>query len=395
MTTLPRSVAQRSPSVGKREIAFSAPDVTQADIDAVTRVMRTGWLTTGVECEAFEAELAGYLGGAAHVVAMSSCTAALEVAAAYLDLQPGARVGIPTWTFASTALSVMRTGAVPVLLDVDVKTLNVSHGSLEDALDDGLDAVVLVHMAGLPVGTEAFGACAARDVRVIEDAAHALGATDHRGRIGTDSAGGTCLSFYATKNLTCGEGGALATSDSELAMFARSYRLHGLSADAHARYQPGNIKEYDIVHGGIKANLPDVLAAMARSQLARFDALQGRRRKLVGHYRARLQDIEGLTIIPPIPEEGAADHLMLVALPPETDRDNLRQALANDGIGTSVHFRPLHTFSWLADRSLIARTGLAVADSLCGRVLSLPLHTRLTDDDVDYVCDRLLDRLCR
>lgn len=369
-------------------IPFAAPDIREEDIAAVSAVLRSGWITTGSECEQFEAELVTYLGGDVHVVAVASCTAALEIAAAYHGLRAGHRVGVPTWTFASTALSVMRQGATPVLLDVEPNTLNVDYGSLERALDEGLDAVVLVHMGGVPVHPEIHELCDDRGVHVIEDAAHALGATDRRGRVGSSGAA-TCFSFYATKNLTSGEGGALATTNSSLADFARSFRLHGLSADAYDRYRPGRPVDYELVSGGIKANYPDPLAALARSQLRRFPASQARRRELVGRYRKHLSAIAKVDVIPNEPVDGGADHLFLITLPQETNRESLRTALAGDQIGSSVHFRPLHTFAWLQPRVEVAPGGLTTADALRTRVLSLPLHGCMRNADIDRVCSSL------
>ena len=191
-------------------LAFATPDVTEDDIAAVTKVLRSGWLTTGEESHALEAELAAYL-GAAHVVAVSSCTAALEIALRCLDLQPGARVGVPAWTFVATATAAVHTGAQPVILDVEQDTLNLSAVALEAALEAGLDAVVPVHFGGVPVDRTIHDLCAAYGVPVVEDAAHALGARDERGMLRGAGSVAACLSFYATKNLTCGEGGALVT----------------------------------------------------------------------------------------------------------------------------------------------------------------------------------------
>jgi dTDP-4-amino-4,6-dideoxygalactose transaminase len=196
---------------------------------------------------------------------------------------------------------------------------------------------------------------------------------------------GACFSFYATKNLTSGEGGALATERDDVADFARSARLHGLTRDAWARYRPDGPAGYDLVTPGIKANFPDLLAALARSQLARFDALQSRRRRLVERYRAGLATIPGLEVVPPRLERAGADHLMLVLLPPGTDRDQVRSALTEAGIATSVHFQPLHTFEWFRQHAVVGPSGLAGADAVAGEALSLPLHTNLSDADVDRV----------
>lgn len=374
--------------VSETPITFATPDVSAADIEAVTRVLKSGWLTTGEECRQLEDELAAYL-EVPEVVSMSSCTAALETAVAYLDLPPGARIAVPTWTFVSSALAPIRQGATAVLVDVDEDTLNVSEKSLDAALCEGIDGAIVVHLGGVPVSDGVRASCAAENVPVIEDAAHALGASDVRGRIAGHGTVAACFSFYATKNLTCAEGGALATDDEGLASFARSFRLHGLSRDAYARYRPGSTAAYDLISPGIKANLPDLLAALARSQLERYEALQARRRALVLRYRSNLATIEGLRCVPERLEEDGADHLMIVVLPEGADRSTVVRHLNEEGVASSVHFQPLHTFQWFEKNVLVGPGGTPVADALAPRVLSLPLHPGLTARNVDRVCEVL------
>lgn len=377
---------------GPEPIGFAVPSIDDTDIEAVTRVLRSRWLSSGEECRRFEEELAAAT-GAPHVVAMSSCTTALETAVRSLRLPPGSRVGVPTWTFVASATSVLRTGSVPVLLDVEADTLNLSAAALAAELERGLDAVMVVHFAGVPVAAEVLALAAAAGVPVIEDAAHAFGSTDARGPIAGVGTVGACYSFYASKNLTSGEGGALATEDPELAAFARSHRLHGLSKDAWRRYEVGADPIYDIEEPGLKANLPDLLAALGRSQLARFGALQARRHELVARYRERLAEVAGLAILPAEPVAGSADHLFVVALPEGVDRRAVVAALGAQGIGTSVHFRPVHTFSWFSTNAPVGVAGLATADALADRTLSLPLHANLRDADVDRVVDALRSEL--
>ena len=374
-------------------VAFAVPEVDEQDVAAVVRVLQSGWITTGDECRLLEEELAAYL-GAGHVVGVSSCTAALEISLAHLALPAGAKVGVPSWTFVSTALAAVHNGLVPVLLDVDPLTLNLSPVALQAALEAGLDAVIAVHFGGVPVDRSIHALCAAARVPLVEDAAHALGAHDERGPIGGPGAAATCFSFYATKNLTSAEGGAIATDDEDLAAFARTYRLHGMSADALARYQPGGSVTYDLVSPGIKANLPDLLAALARSQLARFDESQARRRALLHRYRDLLEP-EGVRFVPGRREVGSADHLAAVLLPVDADRDLVVAGLKARGISPSIHFRPLHHFSWFAANAEVGPTGLGVCDALWPRALSLPLHVGLSIDDVERVAAALLDELAR
>jgi dTDP-4-amino-4,6-dideoxygalactose transaminase len=378
------------------EIRFSAPDVGDDEVAAATRALLSGWITTGEECLALEAELAEYL-QVEHVVAVSSCTAALEIAAAHLDLPRGARIGVPTWTFVSTALAPYHRGLRPVPLDIELDTFNLSPDALRAALDapEGLDAVIGVHFAGTPMSEEIHQICRTAGVPLIEDAAHALGAADRRGRIAGQGTAGACFSFYATKNLTSAEGGALATDDPDLAAFAQSFRLHGLSRDAWARYTPGaRTGSYDIVGDGLKANLPDVLAAIARAQLGRFDELQARRAEMAETYRRLLGGIPDLAVVPAAACEGSAHHLMVVVLPDHADRDTVQKEMSSESIGTSIHFRPLHTFGWFAEQGLDSGPGgTPNADRVAGRALSLPFHTRLTDQDIERVCSTLHDAL--
>ena len=369
-------------------IEFATPEINDDDVAAVERVLRSGWLTTGRECAALEQELGEYL-AIDHVVAMSSCTAALDTAIAYLQLPHGSRVAVPTWTFASTALAVVRNGAEPVLCDIDPDTLNLSPSALGAALDAGIDAVVGVHFGGVAMARDVHDLCAVAGVPLVEDAAHALGAQDHRGRVAGQGTAGACFSFYATKNLTSAEGGALATDDGDLAAFARSFRLHGLTADAWRRYDVDGKPAYDLEVPGIKANLPDVLAALARSQLTRFDSMQARRRSLVVHYREQLATIDGVVPVPSQLDERGADHLMAVLLPEGADRDGVLDRLRAEGIVASVHFRPLHGLTWFRQHCSLGPGGVPVADRLAGRALTLPLHPRLSDADVDRVCDAL------
>lgn len=375
---------------GPPAVAFAPPLITEDDVQAVTKVLRSGWLTTGEECAALEDELSAYL-GARYVVAVSSCTAALEICLASLQLPTGSLVAVPTWTFASTALSAVRAGARPLLLDVEPGDLNLSAAALEEALSrEQVSAVVAVHLGGVPFSSAIRDLCASAGAPLVEDAAHAIGASESDGgKVNGTGSVAACYSFYATKNLSCGEGGAIATSDPGLDHFARSYRLHGLDHDAWARYRPGASSGYDLLHPGIKANLPDVLAALARSQLRRLDAMQARRRQAVLRYREHLTGIEGVTPLPERLVEGSADHLMMVALDPGLSRQRAQASLAEARISTSVHFRPLHTFSWLRANSALPRSGFPVADAMADRALSLPLHPGLSDTDIERVCEAL------
>src|SRR5262245_17498668 len=369
-------------------LQFVNPGISDEDIHAVMRVLRSGWLTTGFECRTFEEELADYL-GAHYAVATSSGTAALEVALRCLDLPRGARVAIPTWTFAATMTAALAAGLAPVLVDVDPDSLNLAPQSLDHALASGVDAVVLVHFAGVPVEREVHELCARAEVPVVEDAAHALGAVDHRGLIRGAGCVAACFSFGSTGNITAGEGGALVTDRADVAARAAALRLHGLTRDAWARFHPDEPMRYGLLEPGTKANLPDLLAALARSQLARLEDRQERRRRLVIEYRKQIALVPGVRAVPEHLAVDGSDHLFVVVLPAGTERDRVQHELREAGVPSAVHFPPLHHFDWFRARAEIGRGGLSVADAYADRVLSLPLHAEMSLGDVERVVTTL------
>lgn len=372
----------------REPIPFSLSSITEDEIAAVTAVLRSGWLTTGEQAASFETELAAYL-GAGHVLAVASCTHALEICLAHLDLPAGARVGVPTWTFISTALAGVHVGLRPVLLDIEDDALNMAPHSLAAAVKD-LDVVIPVHFGGVPVDDRIFEICDDAGIPVIEDAAHSLGARYADGELVDGSRSlAACYSFYATKNLTSGEGGAIATANEALADFGASHRLHGMTRDAWRRYKPDGAPLYDLIGPGIKANFPDILAALARTQLGRFDEMQARRKSIVYRYRANLRDIDGLRFVPGERPTGSADHLAVVLLPVRSERADVVQRMGDLLISTSVHFRPLHQFGWMSKNATVGPSGVSAANALADRALSLPLYPDMTDAQVDRVSEAL------
>ena len=369
-------------------LQFVNPGVSDEDVHAVMRVLRSGWLTSGLECRAFEEELTDYL-GAHYAVATSSGTAALDIALRCLDLPRGARVAIPAWTFVATMTAVLGAGLTPVLVDVDADSLNIAPRALDAALATGVDAVVLVHFAGVPVAREVHEMCTHAEVPLVEDAAHALGTVDHRGLIRGAGSVAACFSFGSAGNITAGEGGALVTDRADVAARAAALRLHGLTRDAWARFHPDEPMRYGLLEPGTKANLPDLLAALGRSQLARLEDRQERRRRLVIEYRKHVAVIDGIRAVPEHLAVDGSDHLFVVVLPEGVDRDRVQERLRDDGVPTAVHFPPLHHFDSFRAHAEVGRGGLAVADAYARRVLSLPLHAEMTLGDVERVATAL------
>jgi len=380
-------VGPRRPS----RIAINAPSIADEDRAAVDRVIASGWIGSGPECAAFEEDLAEYL-NAENVVCISSCTAGIELLFDRLRIGPSSRVAVPAWTHPATAMPLALRGARIVLVDSDPDTMCMSIDSLDEVLSGGVDLAVPVHFAGIPLPAALGKMCAAAGVPVVEDAAHAFGATDDDGPIRGLHAVAAVFSFHPTKNLTCGEGGAVATTDADLAAWLRRQRNHGIDEDAWSRETTGTWSMGDVIEPGRKANLPDVLAAIGRSQLRRFDQMQAHRHRLVDHYRSRLDSIPGVSMVPPAPHIGSSDHLVVVRLPPGR-REEVVEHLDRLGIATGLHFTPLHHHSWFRDHVEVPDGGLHTCDEAAECLLTLPLHNRLVESDVDAVVDAVTSAL--
>ncbi|MGH1561482.1 DegT/DnrJ/EryC1/StrS family aminotransferase [Mumia sp. DW29H23] len=371
-------------------VPFARPDITEAEIEAVVETLRGGWVTTGPAAANFEEEFAAFVGGAVDAVAVSSATAGLHLALEACGVGPGDEVVLPTWTFTATAEVVRYLGATPVVVDVDPATLNLDAATVEAALTPRTRAVVVVHFAGRAADTAAVAAVAhPRGVRVVEDAAHALPASSGGSVVGaarhSDAA---VFSFYATKTVTTGEGGMLTTRDPAVAERARTMRLHGIDRDAFDRYRTTSATwEYDVVAPGFKNNLPDPAAAMGRVQLRRAHAMRARRQEVADRYADAWR---GLPIECPEPASVGdlhAWHLFPVRLAPNAPlrRDAVIDALTRHGIGTSVHFIPLHRLTYWRTSLGLGPEGFPVAEDVFPRILSVPIYSAMSDADVDRV----------
>lgn len=381
-------------------LPFHRPDLGEEEIAAVVDCLRSGWLTTGPQCQAFEAEFASLV-GCRHAVAVSSCTAALHLALEALGIGPGDAVLVPTLTFTATAEVVQYLGARPVLVDVDPTTLNLDPADAEARLSEcegKARAIIPVHFGGLPCDMEALASLARRyHLSVVEDAAHALPA-EHRGRSVGSLGDVAAFSFYATKNITTGEGGMLTTDDEAVAQRARCMSLHGISRDAWKRYSASGSWRYEVIAAGYKYNLTDIAASLGRVQLRRCTEMRDRRAEIAQEYSRRLLEWECFRL----PHGGGAAvrhawHLYPLRLRPECwtiDRAEFIEELKAAGIGASVHFIPLHHHPHYRE-TFGYRTGdFPVADSVYPELVSLPLFSAMTDAEVERVCDTV-EALCR
>jgi dTDP-4-amino-4,6-dideoxygalactose transaminase len=370
-------------------VPFTVPSFTEAAKSAARRVLDSGWVTTGPETQRFETELAEYL-GRPYVVAVSSCTHALELSLRALRLPAGSAVLTPSLTFCGAIAAIVHAGYRPVLVDVDRDTMVTDSETVTAAVRQAgpADAMVVCDLGGYPVDHVALADAAGLPYdRVVVDAAHGPGGAIGRAAPAT-APFATCLSFYATKNLPIGEGGAVATDDGEFATWLRSARLHGMSRDAWRRYLPGGSWRYDVREIGHKANMTDLQAAIGRAQLAALPEWQETRAELVKRYDDELGSLfdDGLARIPYRPL-GHSFHLYQIRVP---RRDQVIEILGAQGIGTSVHFIPAHRLSGFARLLGDQCRSVPVTDEVAGELLSLPLYPGLTDADVRSVSARLV-----
>lgn len=370
-------------------IPFHIADVGEEEARAVAEVVRSGWLTMGPRTFEFEQRFAAYV-GAKHAVAVNSCTAALHLALDAIGLQAGDEVLLPTTTFTATAEVVAYFGARPVLVDVDPVTMNMDPGDAERRVTLKTKAIIPVHLGGQPCDMQELRALADRhDLLVIEDAAHAIPASYRGVPVGAISHI-TAFSFYATKTLTTGEGGMLTTDNDLYADRMRIMRLHGISRDAWKRYTAEGSWYYEVIHAGFKYNTTDMNAAIGLVQLAKCDRMAAARRSIAQRYSAAFALQPALECPTVKPDRESAWHLYILRLRPESltlSRNQFIDALRQRGIGTSVHFIPLHLHPFYADRYGYRPGDLPNSERQYARCLSLPMYPSMSVADVNCVID--------
>ena len=381
-------------------VPFFRIDAGGNELDYVREVLESGWLTSGSRVQAFEEAFATCV-SAKHAVAVNSCTAALHLGCEAAGVGPGSEVLVPSVTFTATAEIVEYLGGRVRLVDVDPDTAMLTPEILADALDrhPQVSAVIPVHFGGRactmrgPEGTGILDLCEARGIAVIEDAAHAFPARYEDGDPVGSGIGSTacCFSFYANKTMTTGEGGMVTTDDDDVADRMRRMRLHGIDRNAWDRHhRVGARWEYDVVAAGYKYNLTDIAAAIGLAQLERHESFHRRRLDLADRYREHLEGMDGLTL-PPRPEIPGNDalHLFVVHVDRDAnvDRNGLIEHLNAHGVGTSVHYRPLHTMTYWKTSAILDPSGYEGADRWFEGCLSLPLFPSMSDTEFQHVAD--------
>jgi len=373
-------------------LPFSPPLVGEEEIAEVVDTLRSDWITTGPKTRRFEQEFAAYL-GAPGALALNSCTAALHTALVALGGSPGDEVITTPMTFTASVNVIEHVGGRPVLVDVEPDTLNIDPEKIEIAITPRTKGILPVHYAGHPVNLDAIWEIArARKLFVLEDAAHALPAR-YKGRYIGSGNNPVAFSFYATKNLTTGEGGML-TGDPEFLDRARIIALHGMSRDAWKRYEKGGNWYYEVILPGFKYNMTDIQAAIGLWQLRKLDRLQARRQEIVARYNEAFASEEALEIPVCRPEVKHAWHLYVLRLRLEMlkiDRNRFIEELRARNIGTSVHFIPIHLHPYYRQKYGYKPADFPIAYSNYLRILSLPLNPKMSDQDVDDVIEAVLD----
>jgi dTDP-4-amino-4,6-dideoxygalactose transaminase len=372
-------------------LPFHRASIGEEEAQAVLDVLQSGWLTSGPKAKEFESAFARFT-GATHALAVNSCTAALHLALSACGIGEGDEVIVPTMTFAATGEVVQYFKARPVLVDSRKESFHIDPQQIEQSITPRTRAILPVHYAGYPCEMdEIMDLARAHGLKVIEDAAHSFPAS-YRGRMIGTVGDVTCFSFYATKTITTGEGGMVTTENSEFAERMRILALHGISRDAWNRYTAKGSWRYDIIEAGFKYNLSDLQAALGLSQLAKADSLRLRRAAIARRYSLALASFDAFLPPPEPDDESHAWHLYVVRVNPAAlriGRDQVIEELKSRGIGTSVHFIPLHLHS-LYQKALGYREGqFPNAEQHFLQAISLPLFPDMTDEEVDRVISAL------
>ena len=377
----------------KHFIPFAKPFIKDEEINEVVSTLKNGWLTAGPQVDRFEENLSEYL-ECESVVALSSCSAALFLALKSLKLKEGDEVITTPFTFISTVLSILHAGGKPVLVDIEPGTFHLDPEGVRSAITPKTRAILPVHYGGDPCRMDDIIAIAKEfDLAVIEDAAHAIGAKYKGKMIGNLDTYATCFSFYANKNLSIGEGGALATNNKKLADEVRLLSCHGMTKDAWDRYGDKGEWKYDIIAAGFKSNMTDIQASIGIHQLKRLNRMNDLRRKLSNLYTENLKHLDSLKLPGLNPDGASAHHLYPIQYKGAQDRGKTRskiiEYLKKAGIQTSVHFIPVCSFPWVQKELGFKEEDYPEAMNTYYQLISLPLYPDLSDEDVCYVTDAI------
>ena len=372
-------------------LVFGKPDIGPEEISAVTKVLKSGWLSTGPKVNEFENKFKEYI-GCRNAIATNSCTAALHLSLLCNNIGIGDEVITTSMTFCATANAITHTGATPVFVDILDDCLNIDPDKIRELITKKTKAILPVHFGGSPCDMDEINQIAVEnDLPVIEDCAHALGAFYKDRKIGQENI--NCFSFYPTKNITTVEGGMVTTDDDKLAEKIRMYSLHGLSAHAWNRFGKEGKKKYKMLYPGYKYNMSDVNAAIGIEQLKKIDKYNLRREEYAGIYMTKLREFNLVELPYKFVNRKSSWHLFPILIRLEKlniTRDELMMALHKKGIGTGIHYEAVHLQPHYRQ---LKYQKLPRTEYVSERTISLPLQFTMTRDDVLYVADTVIDVL--
>ncbi len=380
-----------------KKIPFHRPLLPKDVNNILSESISSGWVTTGPKVNSFEKKLSEYF-EAKNVIVLNSCTAALHLGLAAIGIKKNDSFIVPTHTFVASVEVGEYLGATPILVDIDSETLNLNldqvEAILESDIENKIKAIIPVHFAGQPVDMMRLNSLAKQyNLFILDDAAHATESISNIGKVGNTKFA-TAFSFYANKNITtAGEGGALATNDTQLADKIRKLSLHGMSRDGWKRFKMGNKWSYDVSELGYKYNLTDVAASFGIEQLSNIQKWQKRRLEIVNKYNRGLKTIDGLILPYNISQKNHARHLYIIQTVSRKwriNRNQLIEKLTENGIGIAVHYKPIHLHSYYVKKYGFKESDFPISKKTYESSVSIPLYPALSNSEIDYIIDVLI-----
>jgi dTDP-4-amino-4,6-dideoxygalactose transaminase len=364
-------------------IPFALPYITEDEINKAIEVLKSGWLTMGHKTIEFEDRFAKYI-GSKHAVATDSCTSALFLSLKAHRINPGDEVITTTFTFTATANVIVHCKAIPVLADINERTYNIDADRMEEKITSKTKAIIAVHYGGQPADMKNIMEIAKEyDLKVVEDAAHAVGSQYENGKKVGSLGNMTCFSFYATKPMTAGEGGMITLNEDDISEELRMLRLHGMTKGAWKRYLGRNSWYYEVVQAGYKCHPTDMTSAIGIEQLKKLDWMNGRRKEIAEYYNENLKDLD--VILPFTDSKLKSTHHLYPIRLIKCNRDKFIKKMAEKGIATSVHFIPLHLMPYYRRTNRYKRGDFPIAEKVYESTVSLPIYPQLKEEEMGYI----------